>query len=484
VSRSAGKSMAWGGALSGARLISGLVRIKIVALALGVGGVGIFSLLLQLNLTGVALVSMSLAVPIINLGRPTVANGKFAAAGAIVGTALAMVAVNVLLLILVAAVFGADVFRAVGIGQLNPLLVWPVTLSILIAAFGTSIGEGMSYLSDRFDAYVRAGIAAAVADMLATATGAWLYGLHGAVFAMPVSSIVLVGAYALLLGRDRTVRQVLRNLSVKLRQLSGLLTYSAMMFVTIAVTNIGLTFTRAKLVVDAGAQANGYLQTATAISAYILAFVTTGFWGHLHARAAAAGDSPEIRTELARALRLGLLISFTGCGAAAVLAPYLIPLFYSGQFSSGGKLMIAYMPGELCYQLLFLLTAYQLTVSRRRRYLYWSAGYVLLLTAIGYLTIPRFGALGYVGAHISAALLMLVAAAAVCWRTGQVQAPLLLLAIVLLGVLTLMSAGSFYLLAHSEAEPWRVLGLVPVVATAAIAGQELLGGVRWRRMSG
>src|SRR3954469_21685435 len=256
--------MAWGGALSAARLLSGLVRIKIVALALGVTGVGIFSLVLQLNLTGVALVSMSLAVPIINLGRPAVSESKFSAAGAIAGTALAMVAVNALILVLAAAFFGADLFRAAGIGQLDPMLVWPVALSILIAAFGTSIGEGMSYLSDRFDAYVWVGITAAVADMLATATCAWLYGLRGAIFAMPVSSIVLVGAYALLVGRDSTARAVVRHFSIKLSRLPDLLTYSLMMFGTIALTNVGLTFTRAKLLVDAGAQANGYLQTATA----------------------------------------------------------------------------------------------------------------------------------------------------------------------------------------------------------------------------
>lgn len=470
--------MAWGGALSAARLLSGLIRIKVVALALGVSGVGIFSLLLQLNLTGVAIVSMSLAVPIINLGRPSVAEGRFATAGAIAGTALAMVIANALLLIFAAAWFGTDLFQAAGVGQLDPVLVWPVALSIVIAAFGTSIGEGMSYLSDRFDAYVWVGIAAAVADMAATATAAWLYGLRGAIFAMPVSSVVLVGAYALLVGRDRTARQVLRNFSVSLSRLPSLLTYSAMMFATIALTNIGLTFTRAKLLVDAGAQANGYLQTATAISAYILAFVTTGFWGHLHARAAAAGDSPEIRAEFGQALRLGALISFTGCGTAVVLARYLIPLFYSGQFSRAEELIIAYMPGELCYQLLFLLTAYQLTISRRRRYFAWSVGYVLLLTAVGYLAIPRFGALGYVGAHVSAAVLVLCATAAICWRTGQVRASFVSLAVVLVGLMALLSAGSFYLLNHPEAEAWRLIGLVPVGVTAAIAGRELLGRAR------
>jgi O-antigen/teichoic acid export membrane protein len=301
--------------------------------------------------------------------------------------------------------------------------------------------------------------------------------LRGAIYAMPVSSVVLVAAYALLVGRDRTARQVLHSLSVSVAQLPSLFTYSAMMFATIALTNIGLTFTRAKLLVDAGAQANGYLQTATAISAYILTFVTTGFWGHVHARAAAAGDTPEIRAELGKALRLAMLVSFTGCGTAAMLARYLIPLFYSGQFGPAEALMIAYMPGELCYQLLFLLTAYQLTVSRRRRYFSWSLGYVVLLVSIGYLAIPRFGAPGYVGAHVSSALVMVCVAAAVCLRSGQIRLPFLFLAATLLGLLSLMSAGSFYLIGHPQAEAWRMIGLVPVAATAAIAGRALLRGM-------
>ena len=115
--------MAWGGTLSFARLVAELIRVKVVALALGVGGVGIFSLLQQVNLTGISLVTMSLAVPIINLGRPWVKDGTPEAAGRIAGTALALVALNALVLILVAAVAGGDVFRHIGTGPLEPLLL-------------------------------------------------------------------------------------------------------------------------------------------------------------------------------------------------------------------------------------------------------------------------------------------------------------------------------------------------------------------------
>jgi PST family polysaccharide transporter len=479
MSRSAGQNMATGGMLSLARLLSGLVRIKIVALSLGVAGVGVFSLLQQVNLTGIAIVSMGLAVPIINLGRPSVASGEMAEAGAVAGTALAMVAINAFLLLAVAAIAGFALFRQMGIGSLDPLLVWPVALAIVIAAFSGAFCDGLSFLSDRFDIYVRVGIVAAFADMLVTGAAAWLYGLRGAIIAMPASAIVMTGVYALLLARDTTARQVVRALSIDFGQLPRLLAYSAMMFGTAALTNFGLTAMRARVLVEAGAQANGYLQTATSISAYILAFVTTGFWGHMHARAAAEGDSPEIRAELHHALRLGLLIAFTGCGSAAVLAPWLIPLFYSGAFGGGIGLMIAYMPGELCFQFLFVLTAYQLTISRRRRYLAWSVGYIVLLAASALIAIPRFGAPGYVGAHVAASAIMLVVAVTSCWRSGQLKPSLLALAAGLIATLLAVSAALLYLHGRGEAGVVTLVALLPFAVTGVIAGLELLGAERF-----
>jgi hypothetical protein len=101
-----------------------------------------------------------------------------------------------------------------------------------------------------------------------------------------------------------------------------------------------------------------------------------------------------------------------------------------------------------------------------------------LLSAIGYVAIPRLGAVGYVGAHIGASVVMLCTATAVCWRSGQIEARFVLLALTLLGLLVLMSLGSFYLSNHPQAEGWRLLLLVPIATTAAIAGRELLGGVR------
>src|SRR4029453_10064819 len=178
--RNVGNAVVRGGMLSMARLLTGLVRVKVVALAVGVEGVGVYAILLQLYLTGVAAVSMSLAVPIINLGRPKIAAGQFDEAGRIAGTALALVGANILILVLLSAGFGQALLGQLGVGREAGGLIWPIAAAVAIGAVSAAFWEGMSFLTDRFDIYVRAGIIGALGDMLLVAGGAAVFGLHGA----------------------------------------------------------------------------------------------------------------------------------------------------------------------------------------------------------------------------------------------------------------------------------------------------------------
>jgi O-antigen/teichoic acid export membrane protein len=413
---------------------------------------------------------MSLAVPIINLGRPKLVAGQIREAGSVAGTALAVVGVNALLLLLLAAAFGEALLAQRGVGAPAHDLIWPIAIAVVIGACSGAFWEGMSYLCDRFDLYVRVGMIGAIADMLLVAAAAAAFGLRGAIFALPVGTAVMFGAYAMSIGSDPTARKLLRNLSAKVALLPQLFAYSAMMFATVALTNAGLTFLRSRVLVEAGATANGYLQTVTSLSSYLLAFVMTGFWGHLHARAAAEGDTPAVRQELARSLDLGLLISFTGCGAAAVLAPFIIPLFYSHEFAPATDQLIAYLPGELCFQLLSMLIAYQLTVSLRRVYLVLNLGYVGLLVALGTLLIPRIGGFGYVAAHITASLMMLGAASFLGWRRGQFSGRFLATATIMVLSLAAICAALLY----GRQAGYSPAYLLPAILPFAVSGCMLL----------
>lgn len=462
--------MARGGALSLVRLMSGLVRIKILALVIGATGVGVYSLLLQMYLTGVALTSMSLAVPIINLGRRHVVDREFNQAGSIAGTAFAVISLNWIALLLVVGLFGQSLLAHFGMADVRHDLVWPVLIAILFGALSGGFGEGLSFVSNRFDAYVRAGIMAAVADMVFVAGAAWIYGLRGAVFAMPIGPFLMLATYWLSLRRDAQAAQVLRNLAVRVAELPRLFAYSGMMLGSVALTNLGLTFLRSRVLIEAGAAANGYLQVATSVSAYILSFITTGFFGHLYAHAAASGDTPEVRIELDKTLRLGLLISFCGCGTAAVLADFLIPLLYSGEFRPAAQLLTAYMPAELAFQFVTNITAYQLTVSLRRRYLALSQSYIGLLVISGLIFIPRAGALGYVGAHSVAAVTTLIAACTLARRSKQLSWGFLSLMMILMATLTAVCGILFYL----RLRGYSGAILLPALVPFAIGGCVLL----------
>ncbi|MCF2514325.1 hypothetical protein LVY65_04495 [Sphingomonas sp. G124] len=470
MTRTVGSAVTRGGLLSLTRLLTGIVRVKVVALALGAAGVGEYAILLQLYLTGVAAVSMSLAVPIINLGRPRLVANQINEAGSVAGTSLVVVGANALLLALLAAAFGDTLLAQLGVGGAAPILVWPIVAAIVISACSGAFWEGISYLCDRFDIYVRVGMIGAVADMVLVAGAAAAFGLQGAVIALPIGTAVMFGAYAISIGRDPTARELLRNLSAKVSLLPHLLSYSAMMFLTVALTNAGSTFLRSRVLVEAGATANGYLQAVTSLSSYLLAFVMTGFWGHLHARAAAEGDTAVARHELAKSLELGLLISFTGCGAAAVLAPFLIPLFYSHEFLGATDQLIFYIPGEFCFQLLSMFTAYQLTVSLKRNYLAFTLGYITLLVVAGALLIPMTGGTGYVAAHVGASVVMLGAAGLVSWRRGQISGRFLSTIGILVVALSAVCLG----LLHVRQFGNSPVNLLPALVPFAISGYLVL----------
>ncbi len=399
------RNMLSGGALSAVRLVMGVAKVKIVALWLGVEGVGHFSLLAQIATTGTALVSMSLAIPLINLGRPHVAAEDYRAGGTVAGTVAAVLLINALLVTLVWAIAGSWLLNILG-AELQPAaLRWPILLAILFGALAGGFWEGMAFLIDRFDVYVRANILSAVLDAVAIGGAAWAFGIEGAILALPVAPLILLLGYAIQIGPNQVARKVLGALRPQWALLRPIFGYCALMVGTISATNIVQTWLRGQVLTLDGSAANGYLQVATALSSYLLSFVMTGFWGHLHARAAAEGDTAEVRTELRKSIRLGLAISFAGCLAAIVLAPLVVALFYAPSFAAATHLLRPYLVGEFAFQAFSMIVAYQLTIGRRRRYAVLNGVYIAALALGGIWLIPLLGASGYVIAHIAAASL-------------------------------------------------------------------------------
>lgn len=468
--RSLGNAMLSGAALSGVRLVTGVFRIKILAISLGLGGVGIFSLLMQIYSAGSTLVSLSLAVAIINLGRPHVIEGNTEHAGELIGTVSAIAALNSVIMALLWWWLQGGLSQSIAEKGFGEITLWPIAAAIVLTAYSSTVWEGLTFLADRFDLYVKIGIIGALLDGVLIASASYFYGLEGAVRAIPLSALALLLVYILLATQDRTIRRILSATAVRLSTVPKLLGYSATMMATISLTAVGTAYLRSRVLVEAGADSNGELQVATALSAYILPFVMTGFWGHLHPLASGHGDTDPVRHELHHSLFLGTLLSFSGCGFIVIASPFIIPVFYSGQFSNAHSLVTPYMIGELPFQIASMLLAYFLTIGAKRIYIFSSLLYISSLVILGSLLVKNHGPTGYVIAHVLSSLLLLFFCAIVARRQGQIRISFILLCG--LCVLTLAAISITLIFSHNQPTiAWLpiAVGLLAVLASGSWA---------------
>jgi O-antigen/teichoic acid export membrane protein len=406
-----------GGALSLVKLVTGLLKIKVLAAMLGVEGVGVLSLGLQFQATAVALVSMSLAVGVINVGRPFVVAHETRRAATVLGTALCLVAGNAVVFLALVGLCMAwfeptwmHTLSAHGAG------LWPLAVAALVVSLANVMWEGLCFLLDRFDLYVLSNMVAAVFDMALFVGLSWQQGLSGALWASLCSSLTLLLVYTMVMARLPQVRAILSHLAWDAALLRPLVSYSVLMLSTTAMGLVCQFSARAHLTSVAGEVANGYLQVVTALAAYLLPFVMTGGWGHLHPLASAEGDTPAVREEFRRTLLTSLRLGSAGCVAVVAGGAILVPLVYTKDFSGSLALMPAYFIGEIGFIFLSITGAYLLAVGNRRAYGLGYAIYhgVLLLGVLA--GAQRWGAWSYVLSHGVAAWLLVLVALIYAWR--------------------------------------------------------------------
>ncbi len=460
------KRIAAGSGLSLVKLVAGLAKIKVLALLLGVDGLGLLSLGLQFQATAVGLVSMSLAVGVINIGRPLWVTEDVKATGAILGTALALVAINSLIFLGGFALFqnSFDIswvraFEAQGSG-----LLWPLVLAALVVSFANVLWEGLSFLVDRFDIYVRTNIVATLCDALLFAGGAWLFGLKGALFASLLGSLLLFMIYTMFSTKAPATRQILAHLRVERLRVAPLLSYSVLMLTTTAMGLACMFLARAHLTSVAGVAANGYLQVVTALAAYLLPFVMTGVWGHLHPAAAASGDTVAARIELRRTLVVSMRLAAAGCVAVVIGAPILVQLVYTSAFLAARQYIAVYFAGELFFIFLSVMGAYLLAVGHKRVYFLGYTFYHGVLLVGVTMNATTLGPWAYVLSHVAGAMLLASFAIVYSVRNGLLDLPTLRE----VGICVLAAAGCCGL---------DYLGLNIEVGTLAVRASWILGPI-------
>lgn len=403
--------------LSLAKLVLGLLKIKLLAILIGVEGVGILSLALQFQSTAVTLVAMTFAVAIINLGRPFVVQFQFLEAGEIVGTALSIVTLNAVIFVAFFSVFH-DVINIQPLHPNSQLLITAVVVSAIISAYSIVIFESMAFLIDRYDIYVKVNIASSLFDVLVLSFGAWYFGVKGAIFAILINSVIQLLLYFIFMRKVKSFSKVLRNFNPRKIWVKPLFGQIFGLQFTALLVQISPLVGRAHIVAVSGEAVNGYLQVVTALAAYLLPFTMNGVHGHLHPFVAARGDVDESRQEFRATLLKLLPLSATICILMVLIAPLLLPIVYTKDFLPAQSYFKIYLLAEILTFPLSVISIYLIAIKNNKLCFIGHGLYHALLLLMVFLGVYNLSGFSYVFGHLIAT--MAVTVVAIVWglKTG------------------------------------------------------------------
>ena len=456
-----------GGLLSLTRLVTGFVRIKYVALALGTSGVGFLSQATQLQLLGISIASLSMAVGIINR-MGAIGPDNRARERRLLSTAFTSQQTLSLALLAGAIafsrplsdlLFGANALARSPISSLDILaVIFSVPLSVVASGYLEAVFFGAS----RYDLYVRASIWATLLGFVSTVTMITIWRLPGAFWSIFVSSALLLTAFLAFVRRVRPLRHLF-HVGFDPVEANALVRFSIAMLVSGAFVPTARLWVSAKVIGSLGIDANGLLAVPFAITGYYTPFLTSALWGRMHPTVARVGATPEGRHELTAALRLTVGLATAAIVAILCLKDILVPLAYSRAFFPATRLLPAQLLGDYCYFVALPFTVYALGLSRLRVYLAAWLSYSGVAVISSLMLLPSIGLIGVpVGYGISAAIGAVVGLA---WFISRRDEGLLL-------TLTFV-AGGFVLVGTQSALAWygrfRLLQGAIFVATSIAA---------------
>jgi polysaccharide transporter, PST family len=387
-----------GALLSVVKLALGLIKIKILAILLGVEGIGLLSLALQFQATVMVLVSMTMTVVVINLGRPSLVGGSAKESGQLLGTALFLIAVNAVIVIAGSWLL-QDVLALGALIEAKNLSLVPVLAAAIVTAFALVIWESLAFLVDRYDLYVRSNIFGTAFDTVLFAFCSWQFGLGGALFAILLSSIAQFLIYAKFLSPIAAVRQVLALMKFEPSNIKPMLKLALSMQTTSLLVLLSPLIARGHVVFSAGEVANGYLQVITALAAYLLSFATNGVWGHLHPYVSGHGDTPESKHEFQQTLLKLLPLAALAYIFTVVGAPVLLPLVYTKDFLPATQYLAPYFAAEIFGIIPWILSVYLIALKRNWECFAGHATYHSILLCFIFFSPARLGPAAYVLGH-------------------------------------------------------------------------------------
>ena len=105
---------------------------------------------------------------------------------------------------------------------------------------------------------------------------------------------------------------------------------------------------RAMIVRDLGIEANGYYVAAWAISGLFINFLLSAMWADFFPRLAAVESDPEARNQIVNEqTEIGIIVALPGVLAMTTLAPLVIRILYTADFSPAAALLPWFLLGLL-----------------------------------------------------------------------------------------------------------------------------------------
>lgn len=387
-----------GANLSFAKLVAGVVKIKLIAIALGVQGVGLLSLAMQIQSMALTLISLSLAVVIINQGRSYMAKGNLERAGEVLGTGIVLMSANTFFVVLIAYGLNENFQLSSQIG-ISPGALVALGFSAVLMASSSIVWESTCFLIDKYPFYVRVNIVSAFVDSVVIASCAWFYGLNGALYALILTSAVQFVVYYFVIIKDHGARELLVNLSVDRTLFLSMFKQALSAQGTSIIVQLSPLLARGYIILTSGYIENGYLQVATALAAYLLPFIMNGVWGHLHPFVAEHGDSTESRKELAETLEKVMPIAAIACVFLVIFSPLLISISYTSDFLPARKLMLLYFAAEIFFIGLSVLTTYLIALKKYKYSFLLYLSYHSIIAASVFISSDKLGSMSYVIGH-------------------------------------------------------------------------------------
>lgn len=385
-----------GGGLSVVRLITGFIRNKYIATALGASGVGVLAQGSQVSVLSGTVASCAMSTGLIQLLNTSRALEDPDFRRRILSTAFTAQALLASVIMLVGAVFSVPTSKFLFGDDGLPVWVLALACGTPVVTLASGYLEAVLFAGQRFDLYVKASAAAAVAALVLTLAFVAWRGVAGGFWALSASGAVLFLLFVVAAGKIGPLQDYFR-IGFDSSVARSLLKMSIVLFGT-GVMIYGSSICLRRIVMDRfGSHAAGIVQVPIALTAYFTPFLTNALWGHLHPKVAASGDGPDSRRELRAALGWNALLYAAIVPAVLALSKPIILLAYSTEFLLAEPLLSIQFLGDAFYFQWFAVSVYFLAIGRLRWYFIgWFVFYAVTITAslclAPFLGLPAFPA--------------------------------------------------------------------------------------------